>query len=634
MPQPFNCPTCGAPLDYKGGSDLTINCSFCGTPVIVPPELRTGPIVEPPAPISAAPLTVSQRPEFAEIERLVRAGNKIEAIKLFRQLTGAGLKESKDVIDKLAEGDTGTAANYAATADQFEITSDTTDRAGQIEKIGRLLKAGNKIEAIKVYRQTFGVGLKEAKDAVERLQTTVGTPGAFDLHPQGVSTSSHRPDRRGAGRQPLRPPPSIARLKDQSAKLKQIGDNVRAGNKTGAARVLSEVFDLGEAQAGDLVDMLADGKTVKIGNVTMQVAKESLDSPLVEPARPRVGGCLAALAPVIVAAVAAWFALNANGGDNQIMRAFRNLSPTETAAPTVAPQPTEAPAPTQAPPATPAPTATPGVLNVTQILLGGFGAGRGLFENARSLAVDGAGNIYVGEYEGGLVQVFDETGKYLTEWRIDVGGGFLKKLAADKDGVVFAVFNGNIYKYDGATGELLGQLNYDGGQGFQDVVVTAGGGLAATWNKDWQGGLFVNFSESQDDLVMFDGEGNVTRVIPKVLSVEAGGYAELETLIAVDGEGNLYLTGLNNDGVFKFTPEGKFVGEFGAYEVAYATAIAADNLGRVFVSASGVIYIFDAEGRTLGFEDVSANGIVVVDVDRLLVLNHPQVWEYALNRQP
>ncbi len=625
MPQPFNCPTCGAPLNYKGGPDLTINCSFCGTPVIVPPELRTGPMVEPPAPTSAAPLTVSQRPEFAEIERLARAGNKIEAIKLFRRLTGAGLKEAKGVIDKMDRGEVSAAANYAATAGPLEITSSTPDHTGQIEKIGRLLKAGNKIEAIKVYRETFGVGLKEAKDAVEKLETTIDTPGAFDLHPQGVSTSSRRP---------LRPPPSIARLKDQSAKLKQIGDNVRAGNKIGAARVLSEVFDLGEAQAGDLVDMLADGKPVKIGNVTMEVAKEALESPVVEPARPRVGGCLAALALVIVAAVAAWFALSANGGDNQIMRAFRNLSPTETAVPTVAPVPTEAPAPTQVPPATPAPTATPGVLNVTQILLGGLGTGRGLFENARSLAVDGAGHIYVGEYEGGLVQVFDETGEYLTEWQVDIGDGFLKKLAADKDGVVFAVFNGNIYKFDGATGELLGQLNYDGGQGFQDVAVTADGGLAATWNKDWQGGLFVNFSESQDDLVMFDGDGNVTRVIPKVLSVEAGGYAELETLIAVDGEGNIYLTGLNNDGIFKFTPEGKFVGEFGAYEVAYATAIAADDRSWVFASTSDGIYIFDAEGRYQGFEDVSANGIVVADVDRLLVLNHPQVWEYALNNQP
>jgi ribosomal protein L7/L12 len=34
--------------------------------------------------------------------------------------------------------------------------------------VGQLLHAGRKIEAIKVYRQLTGVGLREAKAAVER----------------------------------------------------------------------------------------------------------------------------------------------------------------------------------------------------------------------------------------------------------------------------------------------------------------------------------------------------------------------------------------------------------------------------------------------------------------------------------
>jgi len=36
-----------------------------------------------------------------EIEQLLRQGNKIEAIKVYRQKTGVGLKEAKDVIDEL-----------------------------------------------------------------------------------------------------------------------------------------------------------------------------------------------------------------------------------------------------------------------------------------------------------------------------------------------------------------------------------------------------------------------------------------------------------------------------------------------------------------------------------------------------
>jgi len=39
----------------------------------------------------------------------------------------------------------------------------------------QLLHAGEKIEAIKLYRQIFGVGLKEAKDAVEAMETGLGS---------------------------------------------------------------------------------------------------------------------------------------------------------------------------------------------------------------------------------------------------------------------------------------------------------------------------------------------------------------------------------------------------------------------------------------------------------------------------
>lgn len=35
-----------------------------------------------------------------QIQDALRRGNKIEAIKIYRELTGAGLAEAKDVIDK------------------------------------------------------------------------------------------------------------------------------------------------------------------------------------------------------------------------------------------------------------------------------------------------------------------------------------------------------------------------------------------------------------------------------------------------------------------------------------------------------------------------------------------------------
>ena len=38
---------------------------------------------------------------FAEVRAIARAGNKIEAIKLFRSLTGLGLRESKDAVEAM-----------------------------------------------------------------------------------------------------------------------------------------------------------------------------------------------------------------------------------------------------------------------------------------------------------------------------------------------------------------------------------------------------------------------------------------------------------------------------------------------------------------------------------------------------
>jgi len=40
MSTKFDCPSCGAPLDYDGGPDYTIRCPFCNNSVIVPEELR------------------------------------------------------------------------------------------------------------------------------------------------------------------------------------------------------------------------------------------------------------------------------------------------------------------------------------------------------------------------------------------------------------------------------------------------------------------------------------------------------------------------------------------------------------------------------------------------------------------
>ncbi|WP_275001837.1 ribosomal protein L7/L12 [Promicromonospora iranensis] len=40
---------------------------------------------------------------ISEVDALIRAGNKIEAIKRYRELTGDGLLEAKEAVDRRAE---------------------------------------------------------------------------------------------------------------------------------------------------------------------------------------------------------------------------------------------------------------------------------------------------------------------------------------------------------------------------------------------------------------------------------------------------------------------------------------------------------------------------------------------------
>src|SRR6185312_59607 len=109
---------------------------------------------------------------------------------------------------------------------------------------------------------------------------------------------------------------------------------------------------------------------------------------------------------------------------------------------------------------------------------GSEGIGPGMFNDARSIAVDGAGRIYVGEYTGGRIQVFDPDGTFVTQWSIGDRKTLLRGLAADRKGTVYVVEGGRIDRYRGDTGEKLGTLPYER-NGFDDVTVGADGGLVA-----------------------------------------------------------------------------------------------------------------------------------------------------------
>lgn len=97
MAETFNCPTCGAPLDYWEG-ETTVHCSFCNKPVPIPKSL---PVSEDASDKNPPSSEVLKLEEVKEIMRLMQADKKLEAIKRFRQLTGADLNEAKTAVEIL-----------------------------------------------------------------------------------------------------------------------------------------------------------------------------------------------------------------------------------------------------------------------------------------------------------------------------------------------------------------------------------------------------------------------------------------------------------------------------------------------------------------------------------------------------
>lgn len=91
-----------------------------------------------------------------DVAELIQQNRKIEAIKLYRERMGVGLREARDAVEAIERGIEPNVVFDMRPPDEAELDL--------------LLQQGRKIEAIKLYRDRTGMGLKEAKDAVDALQ--------------------------------------------------------------------------------------------------------------------------------------------------------------------------------------------------------------------------------------------------------------------------------------------------------------------------------------------------------------------------------------------------------------------------------------------------------------------------------
>jgi DNA-binding beta-propeller fold protein YncE/DNA-directed RNA polymerase subunit RPC12/RpoP len=259
-----------------------------------------------------------------------------------------------------------------------------------------------------------------------------------------------------------------------------------------------------------------------------------------------------------------------------------------------------------------------------QPFFGSEGIGPGNFKDARSIAVDAQGHIYVAEYMGGRVQVFDSAGKFVTQWTVDPKMP-LRGMAADRRGTVYVIQKGEINKYEGTTGRFLGTVGAGGGH-YDDVCAMPDGGLVAFSRK------------TQDNVIRIDAAGQVKQVIESAVSGQTD-RSELSIRVAADGTGNVYALGEFNDAVFKFSPDGRFQTRFGGDGdepglFRAPGAIAVDNQGRVYVADFKGVQVFDPNGRYLDLIKVkgAASGLVFTDKNELLVVARTAVWKFPVGK--
>ena len=156
----LECPNCGAPIDFAGSTTAT--CPFCNSRLTLTDSgVQTAGALDDLVRKTESASGV----DVERIRQLVLQGQTLEAIKVVREQTDLSLKDAKDAVEAIEHGETPVLPlRRPAGASPYGL---------DLEPIQDALLHDNKIEAIKLYREQTGVGLKEAKDAVEAIEQGV-----------------------------------------------------------------------------------------------------------------------------------------------------------------------------------------------------------------------------------------------------------------------------------------------------------------------------------------------------------------------------------------------------------------------------------------------------------------------------
>jgi LSD1 subclass zinc finger protein len=174
-PITLNCPSCGAPLEFDGSSSI-VRCRFCKNIALVPglPEVK-----------ETAP-----RAALDEVRLLAQNGNMVEAVRRYRELYGCRLKEARDAVDALSAG------KVIQVHRVFSGPLSVEETSRVLEEVKELLQSGDKLTALKHYREVNDVSLTQALEVVDQVEAALsGIPVTSRPAILGQPSSTHQASR-------------------------------------------------------------------------------------------------------------------------------------------------------------------------------------------------------------------------------------------------------------------------------------------------------------------------------------------------------------------------------------------------------------------------------------------------------
>lgn len=180
------CPRCGAPLDAAEVHPSVIHCPYCHSDLVISEPLHSAAVGNAAANTQSQAETARARQSavLSQVAGLVRQGKKIEAIKQVRAHFEIGLKEAKDLVDQMERGE----------VLSLPLMKTSAPAALNTQDIQEVLVSGNKIEAIRLYRERFNVDLRSAKEAVDAMEAGLLEPAAQPRPASQPFDSPYQPD--------------------------------------------------------------------------------------------------------------------------------------------------------------------------------------------------------------------------------------------------------------------------------------------------------------------------------------------------------------------------------------------------------------------------------------------------------